>query len=279
MGKLASEYWEKAEQSERLSKEVAKSWLKEPCWSIGDACELMAGFEPDDRFNSQVSGHSQKQIFEILRCLVVDETPRRNANKVFSFYGRRTKIRGVFEAHFDLLRLEFPVWTYFAFAMRELFPNAKLGYDLPVFGFFHDLDRENENDVVEKIEDDFSVFLGKLLDEIAANLSALGLTSLPDYAVPRATKPQESEVKSVLALVSDKENPRYRAELHAALSVWESFESKPVPDGLTTMQEIKLRLADWEVEHDYELLESERKRVRVMVNWDKDGNKQKPKKR
>lgn len=77
----------------------------------------------------------------------------------------------------------------------------------------------------------------------------------------------------------DEKHPRARAELRAAVELWASFESKPVPNGLTTMQEIKLRLADWEVEHDCEFLESERKRVCVMVNWDKDGNKQKPKKR
>ncbi len=75
----------------------------------------------------------------------------------------------------------------------------------------------------------------------------------------------------------DKSNPRYRPELHAALCVWTSFEHSPVPEGFTPKNEVGIRLADWENDHQMDLLESERKRIRVMVNWDKEGNKQRPK--
>lgn len=77
----------------------------------------------------------------------------------------------------------------------------------------------------------------------------------------------------------DKSNPRYSKELHAALELWAGFESDSVPDGITPKTEIDARLKDWEVEHNHNFGTNGRKRILTMVNWDKNGNKQKPKRR
>ena len=99
---------------------------------------------------------------------------------------------------------------------------------------------------------------------------------------PTADKPSKQVIAEGLTVadiqaLTDKSNPRYRKELHAALCVWASFEHSPVPEGFTPKNEVGIRLADWENDHQMDLLESERKRIRVMVNWDKEGNKQRPK--
>lgn len=83
-------------------------------------------------------------------------------------------------------------------------------------------------------------------------------------------------VANVRAML-DKNNPRYRKELHAAVMVWASFESKPEFKGLTAKDAVKRRLNDWTEKEDTTLQKSEYDRIAVMVNWDKDGNKQLPK--
>lgn len=281
MGRQASEYWEKAEHLEGLlSKEAAKRWLSYPCWTIGEACNLLAGTEPDERFGNQVRGSTQTRIFEVLRTCIIDASPHREENKVFTFCGYKKKLHGAFGSHVDLLRLEYPVCAYFAFAIQELYPNEKLGFDLPAIGLFHDLDKESgSEDKPEFLDNDFLALWTPILDEAQKTMKPLpfDLRAQAQVGEYEGKESQSSTVESVSALIFDKANPRYRAELHAAVELWTSFESKPVPKGLSPMQEIKIRLADWEVENNCELLDSERARIRVMVNWDKDGNKQRPK--
>ena len=75
----------------------------------------------------------------------------------------------------------------------------------------------------------------------------------------------------------DKCNPRYRPELHAALCVWASFEHDPVSDGMTVKDDVKRRINDWAEDNDAVFKKSEIDRIAVVVNWDKNGNKQRPK--
>ena len=80
-----------------------------------------------------------------------------------------------------------------------------------------------------------------------------------------------------LKAISNKENPRYRAELQAAVDLWLSFEVNPVPAGCSPKSEITARLVDWQDESHETFLDAQKDRITKMVNWDKDGNKQKPK--
>lgn len=73
----------------------------------------------------------------------------------------------------------------------------------------------------------------------------------------------------------DKDNPRYRPPLAAAVWLWCSFESKGVPVGMTPKQEAKRRLGaeippaistDWTDRADEEILK--------MVNWQKKPKKE-----
>lgn len=80
-----------------------------------------------------------------------------------------------------------------------------------------------------------------------------------------------------LKAISNKESPRYRAELQAAVDLWLSFEANPVPAGCSPKSEIAARLVDWQDENNEAFLDASRDRILKMVNWDKDGNKQKSK--
>lgn len=80
-----------------------------------------------------------------------------------------------------------------------------------------------------------------------------------------------------LKAISNKENPRYRAELQAAVDLWLSFEANPVPAGCSPKSEVAARLVDWQDENNEAFLDASRDRILKMVNWDKDGNKQKSK--
>ena len=292
--------WEESIRGDRfaLSKNEALAWLNDQTWSVIDAACLLNAITNDGECVSlgQLESGTEficKQILEH----VEDESPLREINKVFSLYGNKTKVRG--ECRItpwdNLDGMRFPVRAYFNFAMEELFPQEKSGYDLPCFGIFHDLDRETLNqDAIEPLEPQFAEALaglgcehpllgtGFMPQEYVS--SAEQLPTLQDQTEqPRgATAEQEIieglTVADVLKLF-DKNHPRYRPELRAAVELWTSFEAKPLPDGFSPMQEIRIRLADWEVEHNCELKESERTRVRVMANWDKNGNKQEPKER
>lgn len=298
MGKIAKQYWLSADNDELIEKEkrlgfkrsAALGYLGGESWPILTAAVLLT----EDQQPRKSSDRQIDKLVDLLETQIIDETPFRSINKVFSFRGHKTKARGDFVNSYSL-ELAFPVKAFFEFAMSELFPNEKQGQDLPCFGIFHDLAKETEGqDVIEPIEPEFAVALAQLgcehplLDaESVPQKDASLWKQLPtsqDQTEQPSGEPAEQVILEGLAMADvlklfDKNHPRYRPELQAAVELWASFESKPVPDGLTPMQEIKLRLADWEVEHDCEFLESERKRICVMVNWDKDGNKQKPKKR
>ena len=77
--------------------------------------------------------------------------------------------------------------------------------------------------------------------------------------------------------LTDKNHPRYRNELHAALCVWASFERDTVPNGITAKDAVSRRINDWAEDNDVTFKRSEIDRIAVVVNWDKDGNKQRPK--
>lgn len=77
--------------------------------------------------------------------------------------------------------------------------------------------------------------------------------------------------------LTDKSTPRYRKELHAALCVWASFGRDPVPDGITVKDAVSRRINDWAEDNDVTFKRSEIDRIAVVVNWNKDGNKQRPK--
>ena len=74
-----------------------------------------------------------------------------------------------------------------------------------------------------------------------------------------------------LTEIFNKDNPRYRPDLAAAVAVWLSYEIKGKDTAGTVKDDVIARLNDWS--QGEELGESERKRIAVMVNWDKTGSK------
>lgn len=298
MGKIAKQYWLSADNDELIEKEkrlgfkrsVALGNLVVESWSILTAAVLLT----EDQQPRKSSDRQIDKLIDWLETQIIDETPFRSINKVFSFRGHKTKARGDF-VNSNSLELAFPVKAFFEFAMSELFPNEKQGQDLPCFGIFHDLAKETEGqDVIEPIEPEFAVALAQLgcehpllVAESAPQKDASLWKQLPtsqDQTEQPSGELAEQVILEGLSVADvlklfDKNHPRYRSELRAAVELWASFEAKPLPDGFSPMQEIRIRLADWEVENNCELKESERTRVRVMANWDKNGNKQEPKKR
>lgn len=97
-------------------------------------------------------------------------------------------------------------------------------------------------------------------NEIRKNL---GLVLEPDEVA------QNANLK--LAEIFNKDNPRYRPDLAAAVAVWLSYEIKGKDTAGTVKDDVIARLNDWS--QGEELGESERKRIAVMVNWDKTGSK------
>lgn len=86
-----------------------------------------------------------------------------------------------------------------------------------------------------------------------------------------------------LRRVFDKESPRYRPELAAALWLFASFERYPVGDApedeqepnerLTVKESASLRLNQWAEDNSLEFKKSERDRILKIVNWEKAPNK------
>ncbi len=102
----------------------------------------------------------------------------------------------------------------------------------------------------------------------------------PTVAVPVAPSVDAVQLISGVTVANiralfDKDNPRYRPPLAAAVWLWCSFESKGVPVGMTPKQEAKRRLGaeippaistDWTDKADEEILK--------MVNWQKKPKKE-----
>lgn len=296
--------WEESIRGDRfaLSKKEALTWLNCKTWSVIDAACLLNAITNDGECVSlqQLEPRTEficKQILEHIE----DESPLSEINKVCSLYGHKTKIRDQFQfaPWDDLDVIRFPVCAYFIFAMEELFPQEKGGYDLPCFGIFHDLDRETpEQDAIEPMEPEFVEALSQLgcnhplLAEMQEDVSPRETVLENSRAqekkggepqVKIETRPDDQIIKGVtvadIRAMTDKSNPRYRNELHAALCVWASFERDPVPEGLTPKGAVLQRINQWAEDHDEYFRDSDISRISVMVNWDKNGNKQKPKKR
>ena len=86
------------------------------------------------------------------------------------------------------------------------------------------------------------------------------------------TKEVVDNVPPKFSEVLNKDNPRFRAELACAVTVWLSFEVDPtIGDGLTPKKEAAVRIADWLQANPEFKIDAER--VATLVNWDKNGNK------
>ena len=105
--------------------------------------------------------------------------------------------------------------------------------------------------------------------EVADGLTVVAVPSVDDIQLISGVT-----VANIRALF-DKDNPRYRPPLAAAVWLWCSFESKGVPVGMTPKQEAKRRLGaeippaistDWTDKTDEEILK--------MVNWQKKPKKE-----
>lgn len=166
MGKIAKQYWLNADNDELIEKEkrlgfkrsAALGYLGVESWTILTAAVLLT----EDQQPRKSSARQIDKLVDLLETQIIDETPSRSINKVFSFRGHKTKARGNFVNLYSL-KLAFPVKAFFEFAMSELFPNEKQGQDLPCFGIFHDLAKETEGqDVIEPIEPEFAMALTRL---------------------------------------------------------------------------------------------------------------------
>ena len=100
-------------------------------------------------------------------------------------------------------------------------------------------------------------------DETNEVMKKLGLVLEPEEVA------QTANLK--LTEIFNKDNPRYRPDLAAAVAVWLSYEIKGKDTAGTVKDDVIARLNDWS--QGEELGESERKRIAVMVNWDKTGSK------
>lgn len=162
MGRLSEWFWGEQQANEfALTKYEALGWLRGVSrWSIREASSLLAGDKP--RLYGELSEMAE-YFSKLLNAEIIDETPDREKNKVFSLCGFKAKVVGVYDAFYAHDFLQFPVQAYFAFSMDKLFPNVAEGCDLPCFGIFHDLDKESgQSDLIEPVDHEFGGVLRSL---------------------------------------------------------------------------------------------------------------------
>lgn len=162
MGRLSEWFWGEQQANEfALTKDEALGWLRGVSrWSIREASSLLAGDKP--RLYGELSEMAE-YFSKLLNAEIIDETPDREKNKVFSLCGFKAKVVGVYDAFYAHDFLQFPVQAYFAFSMDKLFPNVAEGCDLPCFGIFHDLDKESgQSDLIEPVDHEFGGVLRSL---------------------------------------------------------------------------------------------------------------------
>lgn len=131
-----------------LTRTAALWWLARPKWTVLEAVLLLTGSDPagwtdpyrPDR--GMVLGRRQyKAEDEIEAALISSLKIKSVGNDGAKFYTLEgATCRGLQHTQWD--SLSFPVASYVAWAYKTLFPNFKKGHDLPIFGLFHDAEKE-----------------------------------------------------------------------------------------------------------------------------------------
>lgn len=169
----------------------------------------------------------------------------------------------------DVCTLAFPREAFF-----EVWSADRRGMDVP--RWFADLDKgEGKKQSYAEVKESVKITVpatavpSAKTSEVADELMMAAVPSVDDIQLISGVT-----VANIRALF-DKDNPRYRPPLAAAVWLWCSFESKGVPVGMTPKQEAKRRLGaeippaistDWTDKADEEILK--------MVNWQKKPKKE-----
>lgn len=150
-----------------LTRKSALWWLSRPKWTVLEAVLLLTNSDPEGwtdpyRPHEGMSlGRRKYKIEDEIEAALISSLKVKNIGsegaKFFTLEGATA--RGL--QHTQWEDLSFPVSSYVAWAYKNLFPNFKTGRDLPIFGLFHDAEREVAAEgnqlfgVFEPIEQDF----------------------------------------------------------------------------------------------------------------------------
>lgn len=157
-----------------LTRKSALWWLSRPKWTVLEAVLLFTHSDPEGwtdpyRPHEGMSlGRRKYKIEEEIEAALISSLEVKNIGsegaKFYTLEGATA--RGL--QHTQWEDLSFPVSSYAAWAYKNLFPNFKTGRDLPIFGLFHDAERESNEEenqffgVFEPIEQDFLQILQKM---------------------------------------------------------------------------------------------------------------------
>lgn len=184
----AANYWERAEMFANpvsddplslprdvvLTRTAALRWLSRPKWTVLEAVLLFTHsdpegwadpYYPDEEIRrARPLNKTEEEIEAALISSLRIKNIGSDGVKFFTLEGATA--RGL--QHTQWEGLSFPVSSYVAWAYKTLFPNFKKGHDLPIFGLFHDSEKEAAEDtsqffgVFEPIEQDFLQILQKM---------------------------------------------------------------------------------------------------------------------
>lgn len=157
-----------------LTRDAALRWLSCPKWTVLEAVLLLTGSDPvgwidPNRPDRGVElARRRFQVEDEIEAALISSLKVKNIGdggaKFYTLEG--ATCRGLQRTQWD--RLSFPVASYVAWAYKTLFPNFKKGCDLPIFGLFHDAEKEATEEksqffgVFEPIEQDFLQSLQKI---------------------------------------------------------------------------------------------------------------------
>lgn len=232
------------------SKQAAIPWQTRKAIYVWEFAHLLAGIEPD--YSNESEGIPKKAAvwLEVLK----EDLDRKRERFVLCGVTSHNLPWGENDA-------SFPIDAYKKFCMaRGISWPELLGGDDALYG---GINRECEKGAEQNA------------GEYGINEGAKQKAEIPSF--PDDQIIIDGVTVADIRALADKSNPRYRNELHAALCVWASFEHEPVPEGVTVKDAVLRRLNDWAEDQDATFKKSEIDRIAVMVNWDKDGNKQRPK--
>lgn len=157
-----------------LTRTAALWWLARPKWTVLEAVLLLTNSDPEGWIDPgrpdrgvQLARRRFQVEDEIEAALISSLKTKSVGNDGAKFHTLEgATCRGLQHTQWD--SLSFPVASHVAWAYKTLFPNFKKGRDIPIFGLFHDAEREAAEDksqffgVFEPIEQDFLQSLQKI---------------------------------------------------------------------------------------------------------------------
>ena len=276
-------------------------WLSRERWVVSDASMLMAGVDPNwTHFtpSSNTPAHDSTREWRLLDAIcqhikIVKPSDQPREKVVVSFMGElafaRVSTPTVIETFEDLItntlhqtanEIAFPVSAYYSFALRYVFPVSGMGADVPVFGVFHDCDKELSTGEFDLLEDGFYTCDDLYTPEEIKRAIKQGLPSDVEHESRAKTETPKIEPLAVendgvicegltvadIRRLADKDNPCHAPELFEALKAWAYVSTHP-HDGFTVKQALEN-----EIKEVYSGTRA-RERITGVANWETFGKK------